>query len=180
MTFAKTIPAIILHTILTRLGTLFLTGAGGDPSAAQEAAAQMLAAYRLETAEDLRLAAHVISFSLHGLEALGQASAPNITLSGTLRLRASAVSLNRASEKTQRRLDEVQQARPEAVPAQADHVISAPSEAARTSASSRPSNQVHCQLQDPDVRIAASLKRAEARIAAYNSTASVGLRADTV
>ena len=107
----------------------------------------MLAAYRPETAEDLRLAAHVISFSLHALEALSQASAPNITLSGTLRLRASAVSLSRASEKTQRRLDEVPQARREAVPARADHVVFAPSEAARTSASSRPSNQIHCHFE---------------------------------
>lgn len=111
MSFASTLPAAILDTILARLATLFLSGSSGDLSAAREAARQMLVAYHPETEDELRLAASIVSFSFHALEALGQAADPLMSLNQKLRLRGSAVSLSRESHKAQRRLDQLQKAR---------------------------------------------------------------------
>ena len=117
MSLAKTLPAAVLETILTRLAALFLTGAAGDITAARQAAAQMLAAYHPQTEDELRLAANTIGFSFHALEALGQAAAPDMPLTKILRLRGSAVSLSRESHKAQRRLDQLQNARRAGIPA---------------------------------------------------------------
>jgi hypothetical protein len=117
MSCAAQLPAAILQTILGRLALLFLTGAGGDLTTAHNAAAQMIATYDPQTEDELRLAAEVISFSLHALEALGQAANPDISLNHQLRLRGGAVSLSRASHKAQRRLDQLQKARRTAQPA---------------------------------------------------------------
>jgi hypothetical protein len=105
------LPAAILDTILGRLALLFLSGAAGDLGIAHNAAAQMLACYEPETVHELRVAANVISFSFHALEALSQASTPEIPLTRILRLRGSAVSLSRESHKAERRLEQLQQAR---------------------------------------------------------------------
>ena len=99
MSIAKTLPAAVLETILTRLAALFLTGAAGDMTAARQAATQMLAAYHPQTEDELRLAANTIGFSFHALEALGQAATPDMPLAKILRLRGSAVSLSRESPK---------------------------------------------------------------------------------
>ena len=101
----------VLETILTHLALLFLTAAAGDPSAARGAAAQALAAYHAQTEEELRLASEILSFSLHALEALGQAADRELSLNRILRLRGSAVSLSREAHKAQRRLDQLQRAR---------------------------------------------------------------------
>jgi hypothetical protein len=101
----------MLDTILGRLALLFLSGAVGDLIAARHAATQMLASYHPETQDELRLAANIISFSLHALEALAQAATPEMPLNKVLRLRGSAVSLSRESHKAERRLDQLQKAR---------------------------------------------------------------------
>ena len=101
----------VLETILTHLALLFLTAAAGDPAAARTAAAQALAAYHAQTEEELRLASEILSFSLHALEALGQAADSDLSLSRILRLRGSAVSLSREAHKAQRKLDQLQRAR---------------------------------------------------------------------
>jgi hypothetical protein len=106
-----TLPAAILETILGRLALLFLAGAAGDMAAARDAATQMLAAYHPETENELRLAAEIVSFSLHALEALGQASTPDMSLTKVLRLRSGAVSLSREAHKAERRLEQLQKAR---------------------------------------------------------------------
>ena len=108
---AATPSPAILETILGRLAILFLTGAGGDLSAARQAAQQMLANYHPETEDELRLAAEIISFGFHALEALSQAAEPTMSLNQKLRLRGSAVSLSRESHKSQRKLDQLQNAR---------------------------------------------------------------------
>jgi hypothetical protein len=105
------ISATILDTILIRLAALFLAGAQGNETAARLAAAQMLAAYNPQSEDELRLAANLISFSFHALEALTQATMPDMPLTRILRLRGSAVSLSRESHKAERRLDQLQQAR---------------------------------------------------------------------
>jgi hypothetical protein len=111
MSAVATILPAILDTILGRLTTLFLSGANGDMAAARHAAARMLAAYNPETEDELCLAANIISFSLHTLEALSQAATPDMPLNKILRLRGGAVSLSRASDKAERRLEQLKKAR---------------------------------------------------------------------
>lgn len=111
MSLPAAIAPAILDTILGRLACLFLTGAGGDKATARQAALQMLGAFNVETAEQLRLAADIISFGLHALEALSQAADPELSLNRVLRLRGSAVSLSREAHKSQRKLDQLQRAR---------------------------------------------------------------------
>jgi hypothetical protein len=125
MSFPSTLPTAILDTILGRLALLFLISTAGDLIAARQAAAQMLAGYRPETADELRLAAEIIGFSLHALEALGQAAAPDMPLTKILRLRGCAVSLSRESHKAERRLDQLQKARCAGIPAQPEATIGA-------------------------------------------------------
>ncbi len=108
---STTFPAAILDTILGHLALLFLTGAAGDLTAARHAAREMLAAYQPETPEELHLAAEIISFGLHALDALGQAADQDMSLNRKLRLRGSAVSLSRESHKSQRKLDQLQKTR---------------------------------------------------------------------
>ena len=186
MSLAKTLPAAVLETILTRLAALFLTGAAGDITAARQAAAQMLAAYHPETEDELRLAANVIGFSFQALEALGQAATPDMPLTRILRLRGSAVSLSRESHKAQRRLDQLQKARREGIPAETQPEPAQPEpkiekalgliEDTRTvtvaaKAQGLTWTQAYEQRQR-DLRIAASLKRAEARVAAQANIAA--------
>jgi hypothetical protein len=116
---SATISQAILDTVLGRLALLFLTGAAGDLATAREAARQMLAAYNPETPAELSLAAEIIGFSLHALEALGQAAASDLSLNRILRLRGSAVSLSREAHKSQRKLDQLQRARATQQPAEA-------------------------------------------------------------
>jgi hypothetical protein len=179
MSLAKTIPAAILETVLARLAPLFLTGAAGDMNAAREAASQMLAAYDPQTQDELNLAANIVGFSFQALEALGQAATPDMPLTRTLRLGGGAVSLSRESHKAQRRLDKLQAARragirPENTPeptqpepkiAQALDLIEDTSKiAAAAKTKSLTWTQAYEQRQR-DNRLAASRKRAEARIA---------------
>ena len=109
MSLPATIAPDVLDIILGHLASLFLSA--GDPTAARHAASQMLAAYKVETEQELHLAADIISFGLHALEALSQATAPDRSLNQVLRLRGSAVSLSRESHKAQRKLDQLQRAR---------------------------------------------------------------------
>jgi hypothetical protein len=111
MTLPATLPPALLETILTRLARLLLAGANGIETAAREAAMATLASYQPATATELRLAANIVSFSLHALEALSQAADPDQSLTKILRLRGSAVSLSRESHKAERRLEHLQQAR---------------------------------------------------------------------
>jgi hypothetical protein len=111
MSVAVHLDPAILDTALSRLALLFLGGAHGDLTAARQAASRMLAAYGAKTEDELRLAAEIISFGFHALEALSQACDPGLTLAKILRLRGSAVSLSRESHKSQRRLDQLQRDR---------------------------------------------------------------------
>jgi hypothetical protein len=112
MSLTSQLPAAILETILPGLATLFLTGAGGDMAAARHAAIQMLDAYHPRTENELRLAANIVGFSFHALEALAQAAEPGLSLTRVLRLRGSAVSLSRESDRAERRLMQLQKAQP--------------------------------------------------------------------
>ena len=192
MSLAKTLPAAVLETILSHLAALFLTGAGRDMTAAHQAAAQTLSAYRPETEDELRLAAKVISFSFQALEALGQAATPDMPLTRTLRLRGSAVSLSRESHKAQRRLDKLQTARRAGIPAATQPEPAQPEpkiekaldliQDTRTIAGVAKTNGLTWtqayELRQRDNRIAASLKRAEARVAAQANVAALTALSD--
>jgi hypothetical protein len=195
MSLATTLPAAILETILTRLAALFLTGAAGDLTAARHAAAQMLGAYRPETEDEFRIAANIIGFSFHALEALGQAAAPGLPITRILRLRGSAVSLSRESQKAERRLDQLQNARRQGIRAQPADTRPEPAQPepkiekaldliedtnkiiVAAKANGLTWTQAYEQRQR-DTRIAASLKRAEARIAAQAIAAAPGTLPD--
>jgi hypothetical protein len=171
MSLAKTLPTAILDTILSYLTTLFLPGTAGDFTAARRAAGQMLAAYQPQTEDELRLAAAIVSFSLQALDSLSQAASPDLPLTKILRLRGSAVSLSRESDKAQRRLEHLQQThrqteaiRPEATQTEATRPEAEPPLAP---ASAKLTWTQAYEQRQRDQRIAASLKRAEARVAAH-------------
>jgi hypothetical protein len=191
MSLAITLPAAILETILVHLAALFLTGAAGDPAGARQAAAQMLAAYDPQTEDELRLAAKIVGFSFQALEALGQAAAPDLPITRILRLRGGAVSLSRASEKAERRLDQLQKARRQGIAAQpaapleaelnTEKAVALIEDTRTTIAAAKAAGltwtQAHEQRQR-DMRIAASLKRADAKIAALPDPATIGVISD--
>lgn len=112
MSLPSTIPTAIIETVLAHLATLFLIGAKGDPETARNAALHMLAGYNPANEQELCLAADIISFALHGLEALGQSSAPDIPPARVLRLRSGAVSLNRESHRCRQKLEQLQRQAP--------------------------------------------------------------------
>jgi hypothetical protein len=189
------LPTAILDTILAHLATLFPSGAGGDSTAARQAALRMVAEYNPQTVGELRLAALIVSFSLHALVALGQAANPDLPLTRVLRLRGSAVSLSRESDKAQRRLDQCQQARqdaaanpktrpelalpaspqPEPKTQQAANPIQVTSTIPATAEPAVPTRSQPYNRAEDDARIAASVKRAEAFVAARNAAqASAG------
>lgn len=116
----------VLDTVLGRLALLFLSGAGADLAAARHAAADTLSAYHPETEGELNLAAGVISFSLHALEALSQACDPDLPLKVQLSLRSSAIGLSREGHKAQRKLDQLQSARRAGIPQHAAAEATAP------------------------------------------------------
>ena len=190
---SATLPAAIVETLLTNLAGLFLAGANGDMTAARQAAAQMLAAYHPQTEPELSLAAQIVSCSFHALNALGQAAAPDLSLTRILRLRGSAVSLSRERHKAQRQLDQLQKARDNAISAQASSEHTNPARAQPepniAAAETAHANETPDTTQSPpplqaivptpthdqlaqDARIAASLKRAEARVAAQQAIAT--------
>jgi hypothetical protein len=195
MSLANALPGAVLETILTRLAALFLTGAAGDMTAARQAAAQMLAAYHPQTEDEIRVAANTIAFSFQALEALGQAATPDMPLTKILRLRGGAVSLSRESFKAQRRLDQLQRARREGIPAQPDETQPEPAQpepkieraidliedtraiAVAAKAQGLTWTQSYEQRQR-DQRIAAGLKRAEARVAAQANAAALTALSD--
>ncbi len=111
MSLPSPITPAILETVLGHLSGHFMTGANGDLPTARHAASRMLAAYKVKTAEELHLAADIVSFGFHALEMLSESAAPDLSLNNKLRLRTGAVSLSRETHKARRALDQLQRAR---------------------------------------------------------------------
>jgi hypothetical protein len=154
----------------------------------------MLAGYDVATEQELRLAADIISFGLHALEALSQAVDPALSLNRVLRLRGSAVSLSREAHKSQRKLDQLQRARrlgapdqpngahaqpesapaqpeitppqPEAAPEPAHATAEAPREPARAAAKLGQSWLQGFQKRETALRITENLRKSQAEHAA--------------
>ena len=196
MSLPSSIPAAVLETVLIRLAALFIAGANGDMAAAHDAAHHTLTAYHPETETELRIAANIISFGFQCLEALAQAAAADMPLTRVLRLRGSAVTLSRESSKAERRLSELQTARRQGVQAETPQAAVQPAETQPTTPQPEPlqptrrlenavalvqdtaaitetakaSNQTWTKAQEDhqrELRIAASIQRAEAKIAAH-------------
>ena len=111
MSIASVISPAILDTVLGHLAGHFMPGAHNDLPTARHAAGRMLSAFNAETDDELHLAADIVGFGFHALEALSEASAPDLSLNHKLRLRSSAVSLSREGHKARRKLDQLQRAR---------------------------------------------------------------------
>lgn len=111
MSLATTFPAAMLDTILLHLSALLLARVGGDKAAARDAALQLLAEYRPETADELGLAATIVSCDLAAIDALSQAAAPDFPSTYVLSFRRSAVNLSLEAEKARLRLKERQKMR---------------------------------------------------------------------
>jgi hypothetical protein len=116
MSLPSTFTPAILDTVLGHLAGHFMGSTNNDLPTARHAASRMLAAYNAESEDELHLAADIVSFGFHALEALSEASAPELSLNNRLRLRGSAVSLSRESHKARRKLDQLQRARLTAAP----------------------------------------------------------------
>jgi hypothetical protein len=173
MPLATTLPAGILETILIHLALLFLTGAAGNPIAARQAAAHMLDAYHPETEEQLRLAANIVGFSFHALEALGQAAAPDMPLTRVLRLRGSAVSLSREAAKAERRLTQLRNSLQQDIVAQPEpkmeKAVALIADTRKVAIAAKASGQSWARAYEErqrDIRIAKNVKKAEAKMAA--------------
>lgn len=101
----------VLDTVLNHLSHHFLVGAGNDLPTARHAASRMIAAHDPATEEELHLAADIVGFGFHTLEALSEAAAPDLSFNDKLRLRTCAVTLSREFHKAQRKLDQIKQSR---------------------------------------------------------------------
>lgn len=111
MSFPTTIPQAILDTVLARLALLFLSGTAGDLDVARSAARQMLAGYHVRNEQELCLAAQIVGFGLHALEALAQASDPATPPNKVQQLRSTSVRLSGAEHRAQRQLDRLRRDR---------------------------------------------------------------------
>ena len=108
---STSITPAILDTVLGHLAPHFLEATNGDLPTARHAASRMLAAHDPQTEEELHLATDIVSFGFHALEALSAAAAAELSVNQKIRLRGSAVSLNREAHKARRVLDQLRQAR---------------------------------------------------------------------
>jgi hypothetical protein len=117
MSLFPSITAIFLDTIIGPLVPWFLTAAAGDITAARHTVISMLASYHVETEEELRLAAEIVSFSFGVMAALSKSMDPDLPLNAVLRLRGSANALHRSKHQCQRVLDRLRKERRTAVAA---------------------------------------------------------------
>ncbi|MDR3532060.1 MAG: hypothetical protein P4L90_16110 [Rhodopila sp.] len=111
MSLSTLVTPAILDKVIGDLVPVFLTSVGGDLIAARNAAGSMLAAYDVETEEELRLAAEITSFGFGALDALGKSMNPDLPLNAVLRLRGCANSLQRSKHQCQRALDALRKRR---------------------------------------------------------------------
>ena len=129
MSIVSRFPAALLETILFPLASILLAAAD-DRDAARLVAIETLESYDPQNAEELRLVAKLVCFSLQSMQALGQAAGADLPLTRVLRLRGGAISLTRAAERAQRRLQALRQARRDGVPPKASTQVVQPEAAA--------------------------------------------------
>ncbi len=101
----------VTDTVLAFLAPFFLAATGGDLDMARQAAAGLLANYKAQTDEELRLAAEVVNFGFQSLRSLAESNEAGLAFSRVARLRGIAISLARAKHQAQHKLDQLQRAR---------------------------------------------------------------------
>jgi hypothetical protein len=94
----------LMELIVALLAPMFLSTANGDITYARVAASETVNAYRAQTCSDLLTIAQIIAFGLAALGSLSLSMADDLSPSMTLRLRANAISANRAAEQCHRAL----------------------------------------------------------------------------
>ncbi len=105
-----TFATVVLDAMLARIVHLFLIGARGAEPIARQAAHRALMAYNPRTEAELTLAAEIVSFSLHALDALNRSADPSLSVNQLCRLRSNAVSLSREAHNARRKLEQMQKA----------------------------------------------------------------------
>jgi hypothetical protein len=96
---------VLLHLIAALLAPIFLGVTAGDVTLARMAAIETINDYRARNNTDLVAIAQIVGCGLAALGSLSQSMADDLSLSMTLRLRGSAVSLNRSAEQNRRVLN---------------------------------------------------------------------------
>ena len=97
---------ILMALIVTLLAPMFLGVTAGDISLARLAALETVNAYQARNQADLIAIAQIIACGLAALGSLSLSMDDDISLSMTLRLRGSAVALNRSAEQNRRVLNQ--------------------------------------------------------------------------
>jgi hypothetical protein len=93
---------VLLHLIAALLAPIFLGVTAGDVALARKAAIETINDYRARNNIDLIAIAQIVGCGLAALGSLSQSMAEDLSLSMILRLRGSAVSLNRSAEQNRR------------------------------------------------------------------------------
>lgn len=107
---------ILLSLIVALLAPMFLTASGSDINLARLAAMQTVNAYRARSHTDLITIAQIVGCGLAALGSLGLSMADDLSLPMVLRLRGSAVALNRVADQNRRALAASQPAEPTTPP----------------------------------------------------------------
>jgi hypothetical protein len=106
---------VLMNLIITVVGPMLLTAAGGDIDLATLTAIKAVNAHKPRNEADLIDIGQIVTFGLAAIEAVKLSLRPEFTPAVAMRLRANAVSLNRAAAQTRRNLQKSQpeQAQPE-------------------------------------------------------------------
>jgi hypothetical protein len=97
---------ILIELIITLLTPMFLSAAGGNLVHACAAAAETLAAYRVETRHDLITVAKIIAFGLATIDSLSRSMDDDLTLNQILRLRNNANATDRSEHRNRHALEQ--------------------------------------------------------------------------
>ncbi len=111
MSIAAAIPTAVVEMVVGFILPMLLRAAGGDVTAAGDAARSMLAEYGPQTGQELRLAGDAIFGNLRSLAALGQPADPDAPLAETIEMAKLAVAYARGARLAERRLEALQRAR---------------------------------------------------------------------
>ena len=106
---------VLMNLIITVVGPMLLTAAGGDLDLAMVTAIKAVNAHKPRNEADLIDIGQIVAFGLAAIEAVHLSMQPEFAPAQAMRLRANAVSLNRAAAQTRRALEKLQpnQAQPD-------------------------------------------------------------------
>jgi hypothetical protein len=97
---------VLMNLIVALLAPMFLGASAGDIALSRMAALETVNAYRVRNHADLLAVAQIIACGIAALGSLSLSMADDISLSMTLRLRASTNALNRSADRNRRAISE--------------------------------------------------------------------------